>query len=144
VSSTVGDELRLATTDRSKVIGISVKDRSAILPAGRHANAAYWFSVAVGNMVSSTYYFKELPAWVTAFNNTKPADKYFGAKWERLLPENEYIRRAGPDNPPWENARVFFRTRSPAGGRRPEELSTLSSITRLFQTSCSSRSRNRQ
>lgn len=104
VSSTVGDELRLATNDRSKVIGISVKDRSAILPAGRHANAAYWFSVAVGNMVSSTYYFKELPAWVTAFNNTKPADKYFGAKWERLLPENEYIRRAGPDNPPWENA----------------------------------------
>src|SRR5678815_249994 len=44
MSSTVGDELRLATNDRSKVIGISVKDRSAILPAGRHANAAYWFS----------------------------------------------------------------------------------------------------
>ena len=103
MSSTVGDELRLATNDRSKVIGISVKDRSAILPAGRHANAAYWFSVAVGNMVSSTYYFKELPAWVTAFNNTRPADKYFGAKWERLLPENEYLRRAGPDNPSWEN-----------------------------------------
>ena len=103
MSSTVGDELRLATNDRSKVIGISVKDRSAILPAGRHANAAYWFSVAAGNMVSSTYYFKELPAWVTAFNNTRPADKYFGAKWERLLSENEYLRRAGPDDPPWEN-----------------------------------------
>jgi len=103
MSSTVGDELRLATTDRSKVIGISVKDRSAILPAGRHANAAYWFSIARGNMVSSTYYFKELPAWVTAFNNTRPADKYFGAKWERLLPEDEYIKRAGPDDPSWEN-----------------------------------------
>jgi predicted AlkP superfamily pyrophosphatase or phosphodiesterase len=106
MASTVGDELRLATNDRSKVIGISVKDRSAILPAGRHANAAYWFSVATGNMVSSTYYFKELPAWVTAFNNARSADKYFGAKWERLLPENEYIRRAGPDNPPWENVGV--------------------------------------
>src|SRR5437762_3569692 len=68
LSSTVGDELRLATNDRAKVIGISVKDRSAILPAGRHANAAYWFSTASGNMVSSTYYFKELPAWVTTFN----------------------------------------------------------------------------
>src|SRR5215813_8742560 len=44
MASTVGDELRLATNDRAKVIGISVKDRSAILPAGRHANAAYWFS----------------------------------------------------------------------------------------------------
>lgn len=103
IGSTVGDELRLVTNGRSKVIGISVKDRSAILPAGRNANAAYWFSVATGNMVSSTYYFKELPAWVAAFNNGRPADKYFGAKWERLLPENEYVKRVGPDNPAWEN-----------------------------------------
>src|SRR5690349_23696677 len=57
MASTVGDELRLATNDRSKVIGVSIKDRSAILPAGRHANAAYWFSTSTGNMVSSTYYF---------------------------------------------------------------------------------------
>ena len=48
MASTVGDELRLATNDRAKVIGISVKDRSAILPAGRHANAAYWFSTTSG------------------------------------------------------------------------------------------------
>src|ERR1041384_6681435 len=68
MASTVGDELRLASSDRSKVIGISIKDRSAILPAGRHANAAYWFSTATGNMESSTYYFKQLPAWVNAFN----------------------------------------------------------------------------
>jgi predicted AlkP superfamily pyrophosphatase or phosphodiesterase len=103
MSSTVGDELRLATNDHSKVIGISVKDRSAILPAGRHANAAYWFSTNAGSMVSSSYYFNELPAWVTTFNNTRPADKFFNAKWERLLPESEYLKRAGADAPPWEN-----------------------------------------
>src|SRR4029079_13040896 len=102
MTSTVGDELRLATNDRSKVIGISNKDRSAILPAGRHANAAYWFSSASGNMVSSTYYFNELPAWVTSFNKARPADKFFGAKWDRLLGEAEYIKRAGSDSPPWE------------------------------------------
>ena len=103
LSSTVGDELRLVTNDRSKVIGISLKDRSAILPAGRHANAAYWLS-NTGTFASSTYYFPQLPTWVTAFNNTKPADKYFGAKWDRLLPESEYVKRAGPDSPPWEPA----------------------------------------
>src|SRR5215203_2821274 len=103
MASTVGDELRLATTDRAKVIGISVKDRSAILPAGRHANAAYWFSTTSGNMVSSTYYFNQLPTWVTTFNNARTADKYFGAKWERLLSADEYVRRAGPDTPSWEN-----------------------------------------
>ena len=103
MASTVGDELRLATNHRAKVIGVSIKDRSAILPAGRHANAAYWFSTTSGNMVSSTYYLNELPAWVTTFNNGKPADKYFGAKWERLLSADEYVRRAGTDNPSWEN-----------------------------------------
>ena len=102
LSSTVGDELRLFTNDRSKAIGISVKDRSAILPAGRHANAAYWFNWLSGNMVSSTYYFNQLPAWVATFNATRPADKYFGAKWDRLLPEGEYVKRAGPDSTPWE------------------------------------------
>jgi predicted AlkP superfamily pyrophosphatase or phosphodiesterase len=103
MSSTVGDELRLATNDQSKVIGISVKDRAAILPAGRHANAAYWLSTNSGTMVSSTYYFNELPGWVTTFNNSKPADKFFNAKWECLLPESEYLKRAGADSPPWEN-----------------------------------------
>jgi predicted AlkP superfamily pyrophosphatase or phosphodiesterase len=103
MASTVGDELRLATNDRAKVIGISVKDRSAILPAGRHANAAYWFSTWSGTMVSSTYYFNQLPAWVTNFNAAKPADKYFGTKWERVLPEGEYLKRAGPDDPKWED-----------------------------------------
>lgn len=102
MASTVGDELKLVTRKRAKVIGISEKDRSAILPGGRHANAAYWFSLESGNMVSSDYYFRELPAWVSDFNRARPFDKYFNAKWERLLPEAEYLKRAGPDSPPWE------------------------------------------
>src|SRR5688572_20193029 len=102
MSSTIGDELRLINNNRSKVIGVSIKDRSAILPAGRNANAAYWFSLSSGTMVSSTYYFDELPAWVTSFNSPRPADKYFGQKWERLLPQAEYVKRAGPDSPTWE------------------------------------------
>ncbi len=102
--STVGDELRLADRDRSKVIGISTKDRSAILPAGRRANGAYWFSTDTGNMVSSTYYFDRLPDWVARFNDRHMADALFGARWDRLLPtEQEYLRRAGKDDVPWEN-----------------------------------------
>jgi hypothetical protein len=104
LASTLGDELRLASNDRAKVIGISLKDRAAILPAGRHANAAYWFSSVSGRMISSDYYFNQLPAWVAAFDDAKPADKWFGARWERLLTDTrEYERRAGPDAPPWEN-----------------------------------------
>ncbi|MDQ6652411.1 MAG: alkaline phosphatase family protein, partial [Acidobacteriota bacterium] len=86
LASTLGDELRLATNDRSKVIGISVKDRSAILPAGRHASAAYWQSSDNGNFVSSNYYFNSLPAWVEHFNQIRMADSFFAKHWDRLLP----------------------------------------------------------
>jgi predicted AlkP superfamily pyrophosphatase or phosphodiesterase len=101
--STVGDELRVADGDRSKVIGISAKDRSAILPAGRRASAAYWFGTDNGNMISSTYYFSRMPDWVVRFNNRHMADGWFGAHWDRLLPEAEYLKRAGQDDVPWEN-----------------------------------------
>jgi predicted AlkP superfamily pyrophosphatase or phosphodiesterase len=100
--STLGDELKLATNNRSRVVGVSQKNRAAILPAGRMADAAYWLSAQTGDFVSSTYYFERMPEWVTRFNAERPADKFFGAKWERLLPAAEYERRAGADDAPWE------------------------------------------
>ncbi len=103
LASTLGDELRLMTAGRSKVVGISVKDRGAILPAGRGASAAYWYSSQTGRMVSSSYYFNQLPEWVEKFNAARPADKFFGARWERLVSEAEYMRRAGEDAPAWES-----------------------------------------
>jgi len=102
LASTVGDELRRATDKQAKVIGIAGKPRSAILTVGRSANAAYWLSSSSGNLVSSDYYFPELPDWVKDFNRTQPLHKYFGARWERLLPESEYLKHAGADSAPWE------------------------------------------
>lgn len=78
--STLGDEMRIVDS-RSKVIGISLKDRAAILPAGHMANGAYWFDGGSGGFASSTYYFPDLPAWVKDYNATHPADKYVGTKW---------------------------------------------------------------
>ncbi len=79
--STVGDELKMSDGGRSRVIGISMKDRSAILPSGHMADAAFWFDHKTGSFISSTYYFSELPAWARDFNATHPADHYKGAKW---------------------------------------------------------------
>ncbi|MBZ5585946.1 MAG: alkaline phosphatase family protein [Acidobacteriia bacterium] len=78
---TVGDELKMADDGASRVIGISLKDRAAILPAGHMADGAYWFDPASGNFVSSTYYFADLPAWVKDCNAARPADGYGGATW---------------------------------------------------------------
>ena len=78
---TVGDELKMADNGQSRVIGISLKDRAAILPAGHMADAAYWFDSKSGNFVSSTYYMGELPGWVKEANAEHPADRYAGAVW---------------------------------------------------------------
>jgi hypothetical protein len=79
--STVGDELKMSDGNKSRVIGISLKDRAAILPAGHMANGAYWFDLKARAFVSSTYYFADLPGWVKDFNNSRPGDKYAGHEW---------------------------------------------------------------
>jgi hypothetical protein len=96
--STLGDELKMA--GGGKVIGISLKDRSAILPAGHMADGAYWFDPKGGSFVSSTYYFPELPAWVAAYDATRPADKYRGAHWlDHNLPADDSIYAALEGSP---------------------------------------------
>lgn len=68
LASTIGDELKLATDFKSKVIGVALKDRAAILPAGHSADAAYWWDTSAGHFVTSTYYMDKLPSWVVDFN----------------------------------------------------------------------------
>ncbi|HEX4310456.1 MAG TPA: alkaline phosphatase family protein [Acidobacteriaceae bacterium] len=69
LASTVGDELRLATQGQSKVFGVSLKDRAAILPSGAAANGAFWIDPTSGTFVTSTFYMSQLPDWATAFNS---------------------------------------------------------------------------
>ena len=77
LSTTIGDELKIATDFKAKVIGVSLKDRAAILPAGHSADGAYWLDNATGNFITSTYYMEQLPGWVEAFN------KKYGGHGER-------------------------------------------------------------
>lgn len=83
LASTIGDELKMAGR-RCKVIGISIKDRGAILPAGHIADGAYWFDGGTGNFVSSTFYFPDLPQWVKDYNAKRTADKFLGAEWKSI------------------------------------------------------------
>lgn len=91
LASTFGDQNRLATQFKGKTIGIALKDRAAILPAGHAANAAYWFDGGkVGHFVTSTYYLNELPQWVKAFNASGKTDTYLNTPWETLYPIDTY------------------------------------------------------
>jgi predicted AlkP superfamily pyrophosphatase or phosphodiesterase len=99
--TTVTDELRLATNFRSKVIGIALKDRGGILPAGHTANAAYWFDDKSGNWITSTYYMKDLPQWAKDFNDQKLPETYLKLDWTSLYPVETYLQST-PDDSKYE------------------------------------------
>jgi predicted AlkP superfamily pyrophosphatase or phosphodiesterase len=93
IGSTLSDEMRLRF--KSKVVGLSLKDRGAILPAGRNATGAYWLDSSNGHFVTSTWYRDALPAWLNSFNERQLPASYVGQTWKRLLPESAY---QWPDN----------------------------------------------
>ena len=99
-SNTITDQLKL-TYPSSKVIGVSIKDRSAILPAGHLSDGSYWYDYATGNFITSTFYKKELPAWVNQFNDQKLVSKYINTPWNLLKDSSSYTY-IKQDNSPYE------------------------------------------
>lgn len=99
--STICDELKLATNFRSKVVGIAIKDRGGILPAGHSADAAYWYDSKTGNWVTSTFYMEQLPDWVNKFNNRKIVDSLYKQNWNTLYPIDTYVQ-SDKDDQVWE------------------------------------------
>ncbi len=110
-TTSVCDELRLATNFRSKVIGIALKDRGSILPAGHSANSAYWYDSKTGDWITSTYYMQELPKWVTDFNARKLVDKYYVQDWTPMYPLGTYVQ-SSQDEKTFEN-KLFGSTSFP-------------------------------
>lgn len=97
-SSTVGDELILASGGRARVFSVSTKDRGAILPGGR-LGKAFWYEKGTGQYVTSEYYYKEYPAWVTQWNASRPADKFRDAVWRLQDAPDTYLHRDHDDRP---------------------------------------------
>ncbi|WP_437129009.1 alkaline phosphatase PafA [Sphingobacterium tenebrionis] len=102
LASTVTDQLKLATNFQSKVIGIAIKDRGGILPAGHFADAAYWFEANSGDWISSTYYMQNLPNWVQDFNKQKLAEKLLKQDWNTLYPIETYKNNSVDDDNVYE------------------------------------------
>lgn len=95
----LGDALKLSTAKHGLVYAVSLKDRASAFPAGHAADGAYWFDKKTGNFVTSTYYAKSLPEWLTKFNKLRKAESYLDSTWKPValgypnsLPENEYLK----------------------------------------------------
>ncbi|WP_281541619.1 alkaline phosphatase family protein [Maribacter aestuarii] len=103
LTSTITDELKQASNFKSKVISVSIKDRGAILPGGKAADAAYWhdWESSPGYFVSSSFYMKNIPDWVTKFNSEEKSDAYLNETWNTLYPIETYNASA-PDNNAFE------------------------------------------
>ncbi|MFA0035633.1 alkaline phosphatase family protein [Vibrio sp. 10N.261.52.A1] len=97
LSTTFGDELMISNSGKSKVFGVSVKDRGAISLAG-HSGKAFWFSKAQSEFVTSDYYYDEYPDWVSRWNEKRVAAQYSKQKWELSLPREQYtLQEHGTD-----------------------------------------------
>jgi hypothetical protein len=90
MAETLGDKLRVTTRTRGKVVALSGKGRASIALAGR-LGQAYWFDETVGKFVTGTWYTKEFPTWLKAFNARGLPDGYFSQQWTQLLPKGEYL-----------------------------------------------------
>ncbi len=101
MANTITDELKLTTNGRSKVVGVSLKDRSAIFPSGHMADHAYWYHSGNGNFISSSYYAEKLPDWLIAFNKRKLSDSLMNLTWAPFLPMERY-QNSNPDDSPFE------------------------------------------
>jgi Type I phosphodiesterase / nucleotide pyrophosphatase len=103
LAETVADVLKREHGPKAKVFGVSLKDRSGILPSGKKPDGVYWFT---DKFVTSTYYAEALPDWVSDFNKNGKADSYFGKTWERVNPNLDYAKLAGPDKQDGESTGV--------------------------------------
>lgn len=100
LSTTVTDELKLADS-QAKVIGVSLKDRGAVLPAGHLGDGAYWYEGESGKFITSSWYMDKLPEWVRDFNKQGLARELSQKTWEPLLPLEKY-NESNPDDTPYE------------------------------------------
>lgn len=99
-ANTITDQLKL-TYPNSKVISVSIKDRSAILPGGHLSDGSYWYDYKTGGFLTSSYFKKELPSWVVDFNAKKMVDSYMDQTWNTMLDITKYTE-SGPDDTPYE------------------------------------------
>ena len=102
-TTTLGDEIKLANNFKSKVYGISIKDRGAIIPAGHTADGAFWYDSKSGNFISSTYYGKNLPKWVTEFNGQHRVDSLYAKGWNLSLAKSVYEANCDGDMNAYES-----------------------------------------
>ena len=96
--NTIGDEMRLASNFKGKVIGVAMKDRGSILPAGHSANGAYWYDAKTGDWITSTFYMSDLPKWVKDVNAKKLPDEYYKTGWNTLYPKDTYVQSTADEN----------------------------------------------
>lgn len=100
-STTITDQLGMSTNFRSKVVGVSLKDRAAILPAGHNPTGAFWYDEGTGHFVTSSYYMNDLPQWLNNFNAQNLGEKLVANGWNTTLPINQYTESTA-DDVPWE------------------------------------------
>lgn len=89
MASTFSDQLSMATSGKAKIFAVSIKDRGAVLTGGRFGKS-FWYNKSTGNFVTSSYYYQDLPTWVSDFNQSGLKTSYLGKDWQLSKDETQY------------------------------------------------------
>ncbi|MCK5360866.1 MAG: alkaline phosphatase family protein, partial [Gammaproteobacteria bacterium] len=123
LTSTFSDELAVHFAGKSKIFGVSVKDRGAVSMAG-HAGMAFWFSKATGQFVTSNYYYDKYPDWVNQWNAREPVSVYSGKSWELMHSTQQYLFADADDKAYETDLAGFGRTFPHAYGKADDKYFT--------------------
>jgi hypothetical protein len=110
LAPTLADALKEATGGEGRVVSLSLKDRSAVLPGGQRPDACYWQDTLSGQFVTSTYYRDRLHPWVADFNRSGAVDAWMGQTWTHRRSDLDYEKYSGPDDGAGEGTLLFGRT----------------------------------
>ena len=110
LSPTLADALKATNGGKGRVVSLSLKDRSAVLPGGKRPDACYWLSAVNGLFVTSTYYRDAVHPWVRDFNRSHAIDAWMGKSWTRRCGQLDYEKYSGPDDAVGEGTLLFTRT----------------------------------
>ena len=92
LSSTIGDELKLASKGASSVYAIAPEAESAIISAGHAADGAFWIDDYNGKWVTTTFFKNDIPKYVDKLNigSESLSSRLSSISWEPMLSESQY------------------------------------------------------
>jgi predicted AlkP superfamily pyrophosphatase or phosphodiesterase len=98
MSPTLSDEMRTQMWPTPRIVGLSLKARSAINLSGHRPDVVVWLDEGDGGWVTSSAFAKAPVPYLQEFFAKHPMAKEMGQTWNRAMPLDQYMFAYSKDN----------------------------------------------